>query len=62
MFYFKPNRKYTQIAIYVVATVIAIYLVIAAGSNMSDILKWIKKGCDFLSQVFTPLLIGFVIA
>ena len=62
MFYFKPNRKYTQIAIYVVATVIAIYLVIAAGSNMSDILKWIKKGCDFLSKVFTPLLIGFVIA
>ena len=62
MFHFKPNRKYTQIAIYVVVTVIAIYLVIAAGSNMSDILKWIKKGCDFLSQVFTPLLIGFVIA
>ena len=62
MFHFKPNRKYTQIAVYVVATVIAIYLVIAAGSNMSDILKWIKKGCDFLSQVFTPLLIGFVIA
>lgn len=62
MFHFKPNRKYTQISIYVVVTVIAIYLVIAAGSNMSDILKWIQKGCGFLSQVFTPLLIGFVIA
>lgn len=62
MFHFKPNRKYTQIAIYVVLTVIAIYLVIAAGSNMSDILKWIQKACGFLSQVFTPLLIGFVIA
>lgn len=62
MFHFKPNRKYTQIATYVVLTVIAIYLVIAAGSNMSDILKWIQKGCGFLSQVFTPLLIGFVIA
>lgn len=62
MFHFKPNRKYTQIAIYVVLTVIAIYLVIAAGSNMSDILKWIQKGFGFLSQVFTPLLIGFVIA
>lgn len=62
MFHFKPNRKYTQIATYVVLTVIAIYLVIAAGSNMSDILKWIQKGFGFLSQVFTPLLIGFVIA
>lgn len=62
MFHFKPNRKYTQIATYVVLTVIAIYLVIAAGSNISDILKWIQKGFGFLSQVFTPLLIGFVIA
>ena len=62
MFHFKPDRKYTQIAVYVVATVIAIYLVIAVGSNMTDILKWIKKGWGFLTQVFTPLLIGFVIA
>lgn len=62
MFHFKPNRKYTQISIYVVLTVIAIYLVIAAGSNISDILSFLKKGLGFLSQVFTPLLIGFVIA
>lgn len=62
MFHFKPNRKYTQIAVYVVLTVIAIYLVIAAGNNMSYILSFIKKGFGFLSQVFTPLLIGFVIA
>ena len=62
MFHFKPNRKYTQISIYIVLTVIAIYLVIAAGSNMSDILSFLKKGWEFLSQVFTPLLIGFVIA
>ena len=62
MFHFKPDRKYTQIAVYVVATVIAIYLVIAVGSNMTDILKWAKKGWGFLTQVFTPLLIGFVIA
>lgn len=62
MFHFRPNRKYTQISIYVVATVIAIYLVIAAGNNMSDILKCIQKAWSLLSQVFTPLLIGFVIA
>lgn len=62
MFCFKTNRKYTQISIYVVLTVIAIYLVIAAGSNISDILLFLKKGLGFLSQVFTPLLIGFVIA
>lgn len=62
MFHFKPDRKYTQIAVYVVATVIAIYLVIAVGSNITDILKWIRKGWGFLTQVFTPLLIGFVIA
>lgn len=47
MFHFKPDRKYTQIAVYVVATVIAIYLVIAVGSNMTDILKWAKKDGAF---------------
>lgn len=52
MFHFKPDRKYTQIAVYVVATVIAIYLAIAVGSNMTDILKWIKKRMGLFNSGF----------
>lgn len=62
MFKFKPNRKYTQIAVYIVGTVIAIYLVMAIGNNMGTILSYINKSWDYISEVLTPLLVGFVIA
>lgn len=62
MFKFKPNRKYTQIAFYIVGTVIAIYLVMAIGNNIGIILTYIHKSWTYISEVLTPLLVGFVIA
>ena len=62
MLKFRPNRKYTQIAVYVIGTIIAIYLIITVGNNMPSIIKFLSHLKKYLSDVFTPLLVGFVIA
>lgn len=58
----ETNRKYTQIAIYVVITVVVIYILTRIADNIGIILASIGTGLRWMGVIFTPLALGFMIA
>lgn len=58
----KLNAKYTQISLYVIATVLIIYVLIQIAGHFGDILGAAGTGIVWLGVVIKPLAYGFGLA
>lgn len=56
------NKKYTQIAIYVVITCIVIYSLSLIANNITTIMTHIMARVGWLIKVIKPVILGFIIA
>lgn len=56
------NKKYTQIAIYVVVTCIVIYSLSLVANNITSIMAVVIQKINWLLKVIKPVILGFIIA
>ena len=56
----RQNKKYTEIAIYVVITVVTIYILSKVADNSGSILKTLGKWLGILAGILAPLIAGFI--
>lgn len=56
------NKKYTTISLYVIFTVLIIFLLAYTATRIEDIFRYISGMLSYISHLLTPVIVGIVMA
>ncbi len=56
------NKKYTTISLYVIFTVLIIFLLAYTATRIEDIFRYISGTLSYISHLLTPVIVGIVMA
>lgn len=56
------NKKYTTISLYIIFTVMIIFLLAYTATRIEDILRYISGTLSYISHLLTPVIVGIVMA